>query len=235
MKLFLPDASLRSPTAVQGTSDMRDENVFSALVLQTGGAGNQTLFTNPRGQAIPSLRGAAIAATPNQHQSTYTELTTNITQSGQLGSSIGDASFRAIGITIENAYYGPTTGLMNAYGAGQQEVAEILAKTFFQIRIGGKLQVQGPVLAFPASGGLYGGISASGIAAPGAVQASVNNGWPGSMRRLKLPILVARTDTVEATYGVAGGSSLVFSTPATPGQPTLVWVNIHALVKGDAR
>jgi hypothetical protein len=58
MKLFLPDASLRSPTAVQGTSDMRDENVFSALVLQSGGAGNQTLFTNPRGQAIPSLRGA---------------------------------------------------------------------------------------------------------------------------------------------------------------------------------
>lgn len=232
MKLFLPDASLRSPTAVQGKSDMRDENVFSALCLQSGGAGNQTLFGNPRGQQIPGLRGAAIAVTPNPHQATYTELTTNITQSGQLGSSIGDASFRSIGIVIENAYYTPGTGAMNSYGGGQQEIAEILAKTFFQIRIGGKLQVQGPAHAFPASGGLYGSIATTGNA---ATVAAVGNGWPGSMRRLKLPILVARTDTVEATYGVAGGSSLLFSTPATPGQPTLVWVNIHALVKGDAR
>ena len=232
MKLFLPDASLRSPTAVQGSSDMRDENVYSALVLQSGGAGNQTLFTNPRGQAIPSLRGAAIAATPNQHQSTYTELTTNITQSGQLGSSIGDASFRAIGINIENAYYTPATGVMNAYGAGQQEVSEILAKCFFQIRIGGKLQVHGPALAFPASGGAFGSVNSTGNA---STVSALGNGWPGSMRRLKLPILVARTDTVEATFGIAGGSSLLFSTAATPGQPTLVWVNIHALVKGDAR
>lgn len=238
MKLLLPDASLRSPTAVPGRSDIRDENIYSALVLQHGGAGQQQLFTVPRGQAIPRLAGAGITVPTSAHQVNFSELTTNIMQSGQLGSSIGEASVRAIGINIENAYAAgsqtgvATAGSLNTYGAGQQEVQEILGKCFFQFRVAGKLQNQGPVAFYPASGGATGSISTTG----NSVTASVmSNGLPGSLRRLKAPILIARTDTVEGTIGVAGGAALAFSVTSGIGQPVLVWVNLFSAVKGDAR
>lgn len=240
MKLLLPDASLRSPTAVPNKSDMRDENVLSAGVLQSGANGTLSMFTVPRGQPIPRLAGAAITAPTSAHQTTYTELTTNLTQAGQTGSGIGDISVRAIGITIENAYYsastvGTNSGL-NTYGAGAQEVAEILAKCFFQFLVAGKLQVQGPAFLFPAHGSVFGGVSVSTTAnATSAVVAGQNNGWPGAGRRLKLPILVARTDVLEGKLGVAGGASLTFSVTTGIGQPTLVWANLQAAVKGDAR
>lgn len=223
MKMLFPDASFRSPTAVPGKSDFRDENVYSACVVTTAASGNTTVFTVARGQTIPKLGSGTAAA----HQATYTETTTNISQNGQLGSALGEASFRAIGITIEQAYY-DASGVPNTYGAGQQEVAEILAKTFFQLRIGGKLQIQGPTLFFPASGAMFGSVSTTESAVTVAV---ANNGWPGSVRRLKLPIMVGRTDTIEGTYGVTGGASLTFSA----SQPTLIWFNIFALVKGDTR
>ena len=62
-KLLLPDARFRSPTAVDGKADMRDENIYSALVVGSGGAGQQKVFTVPQGQAIPRLVGAAVAPT----------------------------------------------------------------------------------------------------------------------------------------------------------------------------
>jgi hypothetical protein len=226
-RLLFPDASLRSPTAVQDRSDLRDENIYSAMVVSHGATGQKKVFTVPQGQAIPILGNGVPAA----HQQAYTELTTNISQPGQLGSALGEASIRRIGITIEQAYYN-ASGALNSYGAGQQEVAEICAKTFFQFRIGGKLQIQGPTMFFPASGSVFGSISTN---ATNATVAALNNGWPGQLRPLKLPILVARTDTVEGTFGVAGGASLVFSVTTSPFQPTLVWFNLHALVKGDAR
>lgn len=223
MKMMFPDAKFRSPTAVDGKSDMRDENVYSSCVVTNGGQGNTTVFTVARGQTIPKLGSATAAA----HQTSYSELTTNISQNGQLGAAIGDSAFRALGITIEAGWY-DASGVLNTYGAGQREVAEILAKTFFQLRIAGKLQIQGPALFFPASGAMMGSISTSESAVTAAV---VNNGFPGALRRLKLPILVGRTDTIEGTYGVAGGASLSFS----GDQPTLVWFNIFAAVAGDAR
>jgi hypothetical protein len=226
-RLLFPDASLRSPTAVQDRSDLRDENIYSAMVVSHGATGQKKVFTVPQGQAIPILGNGVPAA----HQQAYTELTTNISQPGQLGSALGEASIRRIGITIEQAYYN-ASGALNSYGAGQQEVAEICSKTFFQFRIGGKLQIQGPTLFFPASGSVFGSISTN---ATNATVAALNNGWPGQLRPLKLPILVARTDTVEGTFGVAGGASLAFSVTTSPFQPTLVWFNLHALVKGDAR
>ena len=222
MKFLFPDASLRSPTAVQGRSDMRDENVYSAVVVTNSASGNTTVFTVPRGQTIPKLGSATAAA----HQTTFTETTTNISQAGQLGSAIGDASIRAIGITVESGYY-DASGVVNTYGAGQRELLEILSKTFFQLRIAGKLQIQGPTLFFPAAGAAFGAIATQ----TGVGLAIANNGWPGQLRRLKLPILVARTDTVEGTYGVTGGASLSFS----GNQPTLIWFNMATLVKGDAR
>lgn len=223
MNLLFPDAKFRSPTAVDGKSDMRDENVYSSCVVTDAASGNTTVFTVARGQPIPKL-GAATAAA---HQLTMTELTTNISQNGQLGAAIGDSAFRAIGITIEQGWY-DASGVLNTYGAGQQEVAELLSKTFFQLRIAGKLQIQGPTMFFPASGAMFGSISST----EGTVTTALaNNGWPGSLRRLKLPILVGRTDTIEGIYGVAGGAALDFSA----NQPTLVWFNIYAAVAGDAR
>lgn len=227
MKVLLPDASFRSPTAVPGKSDMRDENIYSAVVVSHAANGQTTVFTVPRGQSIPVL-GSGVA---QAHQRTFTELTTNISQAGQLGAAIGDASLRRIGISIETGYY-DASGVLNTYGAGQQEVNEILGKTFFQLRIAGKLQIQGPTSFFPASGGAFGSISTTESA---VTVAALSNGWPGQLRGLKLPILVGRTDTVEGVFGVAGGASLAFSNTNTPFQPCLVWFNIHALVKGDAR
>ena len=77
MKMLLPDASFRSPTAVAGKSDMRDENIYSAVVVSDGANGQTTVFTVPRGQTIPLLGGGTAAA----HQKTFTELTTNRSRS----------------------------------------------------------------------------------------------------------------------------------------------------------
>src|ERR1700682_3618374 len=97
-RLIVPDARFRSPTAVAGKSDFRDEHVYSAIVVAHGGEGIQKVFTLPQGQAIPELKGSAITATANAHQLTFTEATTNMNKAGELGSAIGDASIRAIGV-----------------------------------------------------------------------------------------------------------------------------------------
>ena len=210
---------------------MRDENVFSALVVQHGGAGQQKVFTVPQGQAIPRLAGSGITVPTSNHQVTYTELTTNLTKAGELGSSIGDAALRGIGITIENAYY-DSSGVLNTYGAGQQEVAEILGKTFFQLKIAGKKQIEGAAWMFPAHGGTYGSLSTTETE---VTVSQLGNGAPGRGRALKLPILVARNDTLEGNYGVAGGDSLTFSVTSGIGQPCLVYFSLLATVKGDVR
>lgn len=226
-KLLLPDARFRSPTAVEGKADMRDENIYSAVVVGHGGAGQIKVFTVPQGQAIPRL---GTVGAPAPHQAVFTELTTNLTKAGELGSSIGDASIRNIGITFENAAY-DAAGAPRNFGMTQFEVNDVLSKTFFQLKIAGKLQIQGATHMFPASGGAFGSVSTTEAA---VTVSQVTNGWPGALRRLKLPILVARTDTVEGVFGVAGGASLEFSNP-TNGQNSLIWFNLHALVKGDVR
>ena len=231
-QLYLPDARFRSPTAVDGRADMRDENVYSALCAQHGGAGQQKVFTIPQGQAIPRLAGSGILPATSAHQATFTELTTNLTKAGELGSAIGDAGIRAIGIAIENAYVIADTGVLNSYGGGQQEINEILSKTFFQLKIAGKLQIQGASFMFPAPGGAFGGVSTT---AATATVSQLTNGWPTAVRRLKLPILVGRTDTIEGVFGVAGGDSLNFNVTSGTGQPTLVWFELMTLVKGDVR
>ena len=224
MKMLFPDGSQRSPTAVPGKSDVRDENVYSAAAMSTTASGNTTVFVNPRGQAIPVLG----SGTPAAHQKTYSELTTNISQSGQLGSALGEASVRAIGITIEQAWITKAGVVNTAYGATMADVNEILNKTFFQLKIGGKLQLQGAAWMFPALGAPQGSISQTANATAAGI---INNGFPGSGRRLKVPVLIARTDTVEGTYGVAGGATVTME----GANPALVWFQTLALVKGDAR
>lgn len=229
-KVLLPDARFRSPTAVEGKADMRDENIYSSMVVGYGGAGQQKAFTVPQGQAIPRLVGSGIAPTA-AHMLTHSELTTNLTKAGEAGSALGDFSVRGIGINFENAWY-DSAGALNTYGMGQQEVNETLSKTFFQFKIAGKKQVEGATFMFPASGGAFGGISTTENA---VTVSQVTNGWPGGVRRLKLPILVARTDTIEGVFGVASSASLTYSVATGVGQCSLVWFNLLCLVKGDVR
>lgn len=230
-KFILPEARFRPGTAVQDKADVRDENVYSAVVLTHGAAGNVKCFTIPQGQTIPQLKGSAITATTNAHQTTYSEATTNLNKAGEFGSGLGDASVRAIGVSIEQAYY-DGSGALNTYGAGQQEKAEILAKCSFVLKVGGKDQIRGPMFMFPSAGGMQGSI---GTTESGVTVAVVNNGLPGNLRRLKLPILIDRSDTVEGICTVAGSASLTFSVTSGAGQPCLVWFNLLSLVKGDVR
>lgn len=233
--IMLPDARFRSPTAVEGKSDLRDEYVYSAIVVQSTGTGVQKVFTVPQGQAIPKVNGSSTAST-QAHQQTYSETTTNLTKAGELGSSIGDASIRGIGITFEQAAFTPATGVQRVFGATQFEVADITAKCFFQLKIAGKQQTQSPLFAYPSVGGAYGGVSTTGNAVTAGV---VSNGLPGAARALKLPILVARTDTLEGVFGISSGAALAFSTGAGDaggqGQPSLIWFVLKCLVSGDVR
>lgn len=237
-QIILPDPRFRSPTAVGDKSDGRDENIYSALVIAHGGAGQQKVFTVPQGQQIPRLVGAGIAPTA-AHQLTHSELTTNLSKAGEAGSAIGDFAIRGLGITFENAWYdangiinGQAGGANTGYGMGQQEVYDTLSKTFFQLKIAGKKQIEGATFMFPATGAGYGGIATTEAT---VTVSSLNNGWPGSSRKLKLPILVARTDTIEGVFGVASSSSLVFSATTVTGQSSLVWFNLHSIVGGDVR
>jgi hypothetical protein len=54
-------------------------------------------------------------------------------------------------------------------------------------------------------------------------------------RRFKMPILIHRSDTVEALLQVAGTTGLSFTTQASLGQPTLMWVHLFSTIRGDAR
>lgn len=231
-QLLVPAPLQRSPTAVGGKSDFRDEHIYTAICLANGGAGQQKVFTIPQGQAIPELKGSAVTATTQAHQQTYTESTTNLTQAGQLGSGIGDAAIRAIGINLETAAVTLSTGLPRTFGATQFELNDVLAKCFYQLKVANKPQITGPIFAFPASGGAMGGISTTGNAATASV---ASNGWAGMLRRLKIPIPIARQDTLEGVFGVAGGSSLAFSTTDGIGQASLLWVNMYANIAGDVR
>lgn len=229
---LFPDARFRSPTAVAGQSDLRDENVYSAIVLQHGGSGVQKIFTAPAGQSIPTMAGSSQTAPVQVHQQKYSDLTTNLAKAGELGSALGDAAVRAVGITIEVAAYTQNTGIQRAFGATQFEVADILSKMSFEFKIGGKRQIIGAFNMFPAYGGASGSTSTTGNA---ATTSMAGNGWPGMLRRLKFPIMVARNDQLEGVLTAGNGVALAFSSTTADGQPCLAWVNLHSSIKGDVR
>jgi hypothetical protein len=231
--MMLPDARGRSPTAVDGISALRDENVYSAACLQHGGAGVVPTFTSPKGAPIPFLRGAGVVVSVNAHQLTYSLLTTNLSKAGEPGSSLGDLAIRAIGISIESAAYTLATGVTRAFGATEFEVADLCSKLYLEFKISGKKQVEGPIIFFGNAGSMAGSTFSTG---GGSTVSTVNNGGTNSIRRFKLPIPVGRTDVVEGNLGVAGGSALAFNTGVVAdGQPTLVWVNLQTVLSGDAR
>lgn len=230
MARFQNDFGSPSPTADQSKVDRRDENLYSSICVCHGGAGSQTIFSNPIGQNIPALAGAGIAPVNATHK-VYSLTTTNLGKAGELGAGIGDAAIRAIGITIEQAGV-KLDGTYTAYGATPQEVAEILAKCNFVFNVAGKAQIKGSIWMFPAFGGNMGAIS---TVQNGKTVGVVNNGSMNTGRRLKMPIMVDRSDTLGADFGVAASDSLVFSTQAAAGQETLVTVLLHANVDGDVR
>lgn len=231
---LFPDARFRSPTAVQNRSDVRDEMVYSALYLGDQAVGQTKTFTIPQGQTIPALGSTAPRVAG--YQATYSNLTTNLTKAGEFGSALGDASVRGIGITIECAQPQVTaafTSLYSAQGATPVDVAAILAQCSFALRIGGKKQIEQPVWAFPALGGPKGVITVGsvGSATTGVSGGFLTNGEPGTGRKLKIPILIARTDTVEGEFSIT--STLDFA--GSNAQGVLVWTGLLALVKGDVR
>lgn len=229
---LFPAPTFRSPTAASGQSDLRDENVYSSIVMQHAGSGSQKCFTSTLGQSIPSLAGSSASAPAQVHQLKYSNLTTNLQKAGELGSALGDANIRAIGICIEAAGVTVGTGAIRLWGAGQFDVADILSKVSFELKIGGKRQIIGPINSFPSYGGVTGSISTTGNAATAGL---AQNGWPGMLRRLKYVILVARNDVLEGTFETGNGVALAFTNTANDGQPTLVWVNMHCSIAGDVR
>ncbi len=229
MNALLPSARFRSPTAVSDKSDIRDENVYSALVVQHTGSGSQKVFNIPQGQTIPKMNGSVTSSTA-AHHATYTDLTTNLTKAGELGATLGDGSIRAVGITIEQAAYTAGTGLVRSFGAGAFEVADILSKTAFELRVGGKRQMIGPTFMYPGLGVMAGQLSVTANAASAGVT-SIG----GNVRRLKVPIPVARNDTLEGVFSVATGAALAFALTTGEGSPTLIWFTCYATVKGDVR
>lgn len=231
MTALLP-RGMRSQTAAPGYDDVRDDEIYSAGLLQHGGQSEISLFTVPKGQAIPYLRGSSITATTNGYQSTYSDLTTNLAKAGELGSGIGDVGVRAIYATIEQASYSATTGAYNTAGATPWDVQDILAKMYLRLKVGQKTYIQGPLFRFPSGGGAQGSISTTQT---GVSMGVVGNGIPGRGRPLKMPIMVERSDTLEVVLGVGSNSSLNFSTTTGTGQPTLLWVNLASNVGGDVR
>lgn len=229
MKMILPAPTFRSPTAVADKSDILDQNVYSALVVQHTGTGNQVVFTVPKGQSIPTMNGS-VTATTQAHQTKYTDLTTNLTQAGQFGAALGDGSIRTIGITFEMAAFTLTTSQPRAFGMTQFEANDVTSKCSFELKVGGKRQIIGPVFDYPSLGAVGGAISGTGNASTASLAQNV-----GPARKLKVPVPVARTDVLEGVFAVATGASLAFSTTTGEGQPSLIWFTLHTSLAGDAR
>lgn len=235
MSQALIPRSYRSATALDGESDIRDDLVYSSMVIAHGGGSQQKLFTVPQGQMIPRMAGVGIVPT-QLHHLIHSELTTNQDKAGEFGSSIGDAAVRSISLVLEQAC--PiANGTFSTYGATAQEAAEFLSKSFFQFKVGSKVMTQGPVGQFPSSAGLSG---AAGISTTQNVTTVVTgfaqngNALLGG-RRLKIPVQIARNDVVVGIVGLPNGATYTFSVAAGVGQSTLLTCVLGCLVRGDVR
>ncbi len=239
-RMILPQAN-RPSTALPGVSDLRDENVYSACVFAHGGVGTAKIFTVPQGQAIPTLKGS-VTPTANRHL-VYTLLTTNLEKAGELGNNLGDAGIRAIGVTLETAApvvaVGPAAGFVTAQsgGFGAPEVADILGKTYFELKVSNKRQIVGPLWAFPNMGGIGGSVAiASNITAGaqiGFMPSTAQNGQMPVGRKLRVPVMVARNDVLVCE--ITAADAYAFSVTTGTGTAGLCWVNLISTVKGDAR
>jgi hypothetical protein len=241
MRVGVP-LSPKSPTAGQDT-DYRHDLVYSSLVLASGATGTQSMFTVPKGQAIPNLRGAAIvtAAWPADYL-LHSDLTTNLQKAGELGNGVGDIAIRGIGLNLAQAT--PTIDAVGAaagyatYGATPTETNEIAHRCFFQLKLGQKTQTQGPVTVFPAVGGVTGSMGVSQTTNLNDTKLrgfAINGSLSGVGRRIRVPISVAKNDTLEGVIGTANGAALAFSVAISPGQPVLITCILDCAVFGEVR
>lgn len=242
-KTFLPGGP-RSATAASGISDIRDENLYSAVVLQNGGNGSVSFFTVPKGQAIPALKGAGSSATLNAWQQIHGDHTTNFEKAGELGDGIGDAGIRGITLHLEGSGVKQVTADVpsrTTYGATNLEIADMQRKTSFELKVSKKPMFKAPFFTFPTVGGVVGSIAESGTAATTILNDVTTNGNPGSIRRLVRAIMASRRDTLEGVLTVAGSSSLLFRDSAgtsdaqTQGSPLLCWCVLPSNIRGDVR
>lgn len=231
-QMVFPSPRFRSVTAATGLADAHDNHVYSSAVLAHGGSSTAKLFSVPQGQAMIELKSSSITFTTNVYQATYSKLTTNLDRPSQLGDTLGDAAFRGLGITLEQAAFTATTGAQRAAGATPFEVADILAKCFGELKVGNKTQIEGPLFSFPGLGFAAGSISTTGT---GETVGVGNNGPMASGRRLRTPIMCGRTDSLVYELTVGAGDTLAFSTTTSLGQPTLVWCVILADLATDVR
>ena len=234
--MLLPNRN-PSATSAEGQVDYQSIQLYSAIVLAHGATGTASFLTTPKGQAIPEL-SAGVTATTVADQMKFSDSTTNIVQSGQLGSTIGEVSLTEIGITIQQCGYtvsGASAGAQLTYGAGPQEMSEICFRTSLELKLGSKPQIKGTTFMFPGVGGISGSIANTGNA---TLVGFLTNGLPGNSRSLDFPLPVERTDTLEGVFGVtAANASLVFSSTSAGGigQATLVFIALRAIAAADVR
>jgi hypothetical protein len=234
---FLPGGP-RSATAASGISDIRDENLYSAVLLQNGGAGPISFFTVPKGQAIPALKGSAAAVTTNAWQLIHGDHTTNFEKAGELGDGIGDAGIRGITLHVEQSAFAQAAGAvptLTAYGSTNAEIADLSRKTSFELKVSKKPMFKSPFFAFPTVGGVTGALASNGTAASTVINDVTTNGFPGSIRRLVRAIMASRRDTLEGVLTVAGSSVLLFRDATGAGTPCLCWCVLPANIRGDVR
>jgi hypothetical protein len=243
MAAGLPGAIFRSPTAVAGQGDYRDIFVYSSIIAAYGGTGTQRAFTAGIGQAIPAMKGSSITLAAVHHL-THSKLTTNLSKSGEVGADNGDVAVRAVGIQIEPAPIKGTTGAAwtitgyDTYGATPQDVAEFCNKVSFELKVGGKSQITGPVTLFPGMGALAGAVSvattANNVERSAGLLAN-GSSISGGKKFYKFPISIARNDVLVGEFEAANGSTLGFVTTSGAGQETLVTVVLGCLTRGDVR
>jgi len=227
---FLFPSPQRSSTALAGVGDVHDDNIYSALVVAHGGVGTVKTFVSGQGSPIPALTGTAIVAAnvPGTY-TTYSPLTTVIEQSGQLGNSIGDATVRAIGATIDQAAVTSGTGVPRVFGATSFETKDLLSKTRMEVKVSNKRRILGPTWSFPQTGGAMGFTT-------GTNESIMQNGFPTG-RKLRSPIEISRNDVIVVEFTADAALAFSDTSFATThaGQASLVWINMIGTLRSDVR
>lgn len=229
---LVPTPDFRSPVAAPGQSGMRDDLVYSAVLVGHGAASSVNAFAQGQGGPIQSM-GTVTGTTAVQ--TTFSLTTTNLSQSGVVGSNIGDIGIREIGIKIQQAsYVGASTGAtLSTTGADQQGAVEITTKMSYQLNLVNKPMQQGPLFAFGSPGDVFGSqaVASTSATAAGIVTSLVGNGVPGNPRRLEVVLAISRIDTIQAIFAVGAGDTLAFT--AAAAHPTLLWNVFFCNVAAD--
>jgi hypothetical protein len=231
MKFMVP-RSPHSPTSAPGLMDAVDDHIYSAGVFADGAANALSLFTVPIGQTMVTSKGATIVDTtwPTHYKGAQTELHTSMEQAGQLGQAQGDASIRAIGVTVDQASIVRATGLYSAYGATPFEVNDLTSKVWFELTITRKRKSMGPLFLYPNLG-------TAAHSGPSTTANATTVGYSqigfGGGRKLKVGIGIGKNDTPVAKFSPT--ATLDFNTSDTVGQPVLFWCVLFANVAREVR